>query len=77
MNGGRTDLFDKEQKEIAILETYLPKSMTVDEIRNKVAEIIKKGSFTKSDIGKVMKEFSSKYEGQDGKIVSGIVRELL
>ncbi len=75
LDAGRTDLFIKEQKQIAIIEVYLPKALTTEEVETIIKEIITTGSYGKADMGKVIKEFNSKYQGQaDGKTVSEIVK---
>ncbi len=77
--GNRQDLVDQNEAEIKILEGYLPEQMGEDEIRKLVAEAIEKvGATTPKDMGKVMKEIMPKTKGRaDGKVVNGIVRELL
>ena len=77
--GNRQDLVDQNEAEIKILEGYLPEQMGEDEIRSLVAEAIEKvGATTPKDMGKVMKEIMPKTKGRaDGKVVNGIVRELL
>jgi uncharacterized protein YqeY len=77
--GGRSDLVDKEQKELEILKSYLPEQL--DE--KKVEEIVKKiisgiASPSESEFGNVMKLTMQELKGRaDGKIVSGIVKKLL
>ena len=77
--GGRTDLAEAEQIELAILEVYLPQMMSRDEIRT-VAEQKKTelGVTDKSKMGMfmgaVMKELKGKADGED---VKAVVEELL
>ena len=53
---GRQDLINQIKEEIAILEEYLPKQLTAEEIEEKLKEIIEKiGASTMKDIGMVMK----------------------
>jgi uncharacterized protein YqeY len=76
--GGRKDLVEKEQSQIKVLESYLPKAMSTEEITTAIKEIVSLNGYTKADMGKVMKDFNSKYAGQaDGKTVSEIVKSLL
>lgn len=79
IEGGRQDLADKEQAEIEVIQRYLPKALSEEEVREAVAAIIEEqGLSTKKDLGKVMKEVRSKYPGQvDGKLASTIAAELL
>lgn len=54
---GRTDLEEKEKQELEILQTYLPKQLSVEEITNKVKSIaLEIGAATKADFGKLMSE---------------------
>ena len=74
----RTDLVEKEQNELDIIEEYLPKQMEKDEIASAVMEIVKDNGFSgMQDMGKVMKEFNANFSGQDGKEVSNIVKQVL
>lgn len=75
----RADLAQKEEEEIAVIEKFLPKQLSEDEIREKVkAAIAETGAAGPQDMGKVMGVVTKQLAGQaDGKIVSGIVKELL
>ena len=78
--GGRVDLADKEQAEIAVLDAYLPASATDDEIEAAVATAISEtGATTAKDMGKVMKAVMAALVGKtvDGKKVSEAVRRSL
>ncbi|MCX8029018.1 MAG: GatB/YqeY domain-containing protein [Brevinematales bacterium] len=77
--GGRNDLVQKEKQEVSILESYLPKQLSEDEIRNIANEIISSiGAASPSDVGRVMKEIMPKVKGRvDGNLVKRIVEELL
>ena len=77
--GGRPDLVEREQAELAILESYMPKQMDAAAIRSAVAALVKElGASSVKDTGKVMKEFMNRYAGQaDGKMASEAVREIL
>jgi uncharacterized protein YqeY len=73
--GGRTDLADAEQAQIAVLEEFLPPAVDPDEIRMAVREVIAGGA---KDLGKVMGQIVPRYKGRaDGKLINQIVREEL
>jgi uncharacterized protein YqeY len=78
-DAGRNDLAEKEQKELAILMSYLPKQLSVDEIKNEVKNIADKiGAKTKEDFAKLMPEAMKELKGKaDGKVVRNVVEELL
>lgn len=75
----RQDLVDKETKEMEVLQTYLPKQLSEDEIKLLVQEAIKQtGASSMQDIGKVMVALMPKTKGKaDGSLVSQIVKESL
>ena len=75
----RPQLAEKEKIELAILETYLPKMMTEQEIRALIENVINEtGAEGISDIGKVMPIVMQRGEGKvDGKNANIILRELL
>ena len=78
--GGRTDLADKEQAEIAILSAYLPASASDDEIAAAVAAAIAEtGATSAKDMGKVMKAVMAGLAGKtvDGRKVSETVKAKL
>ncbi|MEO2064889.1 MAG: GatB/YqeY domain-containing protein [Desulfurobacteriaceae bacterium] len=77
--GGRQDLVEKEKRELEIVESYLPKQMSEEEIRELVAEVIKEvGASSPKDLGKVMQAVMPKVKGRaDGSLVNRVVRELL
>lgn len=76
--GGRQDLVEKEQSQINVLEAYLPKAMTTEEIISAVKDIISTSGYGKADMGKAIKDFNTKYAGKaDGKTVSEIVKSVL
>ena len=79
IEGGRQDLADKAQAEIDVIQRYLPKALSEEEVREAIAAIIEEqGLSTKKDLGKVMKEVRSRYPAQvDGKVASSIAAELL
>ncbi|GIW61457.1 MAG: aspartyl-tRNA amidotransferase subunit B [Patescibacteria group bacterium] len=79
ISGRRLDLAQKEQKELEILQKYLPQQLDEDEISEIVDEAIRQtGSTSPQDIGKVMGIVMPKIKGKaDGAVVSKIVRERL
>ncbi len=76
---GRQDLADKERKELAILQAYMPKQLTDDEIKVLAQKAIaESGAAVKADIGKVMKVLMPWVKGKsDGKKVNEILGSLL
>ena len=75
----REDLAKKEREEIAVIEKYLPKQMSTEELRQVLQEIISGlGAKTPQDMGKVMGVASKQLAGKaNGKTISAMVRELL
>ena len=75
----RTDLAQKEQEEIEIIEKFLPKQLSADELRSEIAVIISEvGAASPADMGKVMGAATKKLSGKaDGKTISALVKELL
>ena len=77
--GRRDDLVKKEEAELEILKSYLPKEASLDEIRATVKEAIKEtGASSKKESGNVMRAAIEKLKGAcDGKTLSSVVNELL
>ncbi|KPJ73410.1 hypothetical protein AMJ48_01490 [Parcubacteria bacterium DG_74_1] len=77
--GNRLELAEKEKKEIEVLQSYLPKQMSEEEIKRTIEEVIKKvGAKEMKDIGKVMKELMPQVKDRaDNSLVSKAVKELL
>lgn len=77
--GGNQESADKEQKELEILQTYLPEQMGEEEIRKLVKDAIAQtGASTPQDMGKVMGVLMPQTKGKaDGSLVSKIVKEEL
>ena len=75
----RTDLAQKEQEEIEIIEKFLPNQLSADELRAEVAAVISEvGATSPADMGKVMGAATKKLAGKaDGKTISALVKELL
>ena len=76
---GRQELADNELGEAAVMERFLPKQLSVEEVRGKVQEIIAQvGATTIQDMGKVMGAANRALAGlSDGRTISTIVKELL
>jgi uncharacterized protein YqeY len=76
---GRNDLADKEQKELSVLEKYLPEQMSEEQITEIVkATISEMGASSMKDMGKVMGAVTGKTQGAaDNKLVSQIVKAQL
>lgn len=75
----RDDLAEAELAQVAVIESYLPKPLSVEEIETVVKEIISDtGASSIKDMGKVMGAANKKLAGQaDGKTISDIVKKLL
>ncbi len=75
----REDLATKEQEEISIIEKFLPKQMSPEELKAAVSDIIASvGASSPADMGKVMGAASKQLAGKaDGKTISALVKELL
>ena len=77
---GRSELAEKEQTELAVLEDYLPQSATIEEIESAVTEAISEtGANSMKEMGAVMKAAQAKLAGKsaDGRIVSETVKAKL
>jgi uncharacterized protein len=76
---GRTEMADKEKKEMAFLKTLLPAQLTPEKLEAIVKEAIAEvGATSKQQMGSVMKAAQAKAAGQaDGKTLSQIVQRLL
>ena len=75
----REDLAQKEREEISVIEAYLPKQLSADEIKTVVQAIITQtGASSPADMGKVMGMASKQLAGKaDGKTISETVKALL
>ena len=77
--GGRQDLVEKEKKELAILQSFLPQPISDEELRIKIKEAIaQSGAADVKDMGKVMKLLVPQLVGKaEGSKISQMVRECL
>ncbi len=75
----RQDLSQTEQEELEVIESFLPKQLSAEELRAELEAIISKtGAQGMKDMGKVMGMASSSLKGKaDGKAIADIVKELL
>jgi len=77
--GGRTDLVDQEQRELEIINEYLPKQLSGEEAMEIVKKIMSDvGAVSAKDFGKVMSLAMKELKGKvDGKVVQEIVKQQL
>lgn len=77
--GGRSDLVEKEEAELEILQRYLPEALSEDEVRALIRSAVEEvGAAGVKDLGKVMKQVMPQVTGRvDGKRVSEIAKEIL
>lgn len=75
----RQDLADEELSQIAVLEKYLPKQMSAEELEVELKKIIEQvGATSPKDMGKVMGVASKALAGKaEGRAISGTVKRLL
>ncbi len=75
----RQDLVEKEERELSIIQSYLPRQLTAEELRDIIKDAIKEvGASSQKDIGRVMKFVMAKVRGQvDGRLVSELAKNLL
>ena len=79
IKGGRAELAEKEEAEIKIIERFLPKQLSGDEMKAAVEAVIKEtGAESVKDMGKVMGALRAKYAGQmDFAAASAVIKSLL
>lgn len=77
--GHRPDLVEKEEAELAVLQTYLPAQASPAEVEALARQVISEvGARGKQDMGKVMPLVISRLRGKaDGRLISQVVQELL
>ncbi|KFA89979.1 GatB/YqeY domain-containing protein [Archangium violaceum] len=78
-SGGRPELAEKEEQEISVLQNYLPKQLSADELRAEVqAAITEAGAKSAKDMGAVMKLLTPKLQGRaEGRAISEEVKNQL
>lgn len=76
---GRQDLADEELAQVSVIERYLPKPLTAEELEAAIKEIISScGATSAKDMGKVMGVATKQLAGKaDGKAISAVVKSLL
>jgi len=76
---GRNDLAQKEQFELEVINRYLPKQMTEEEVATELKKIIEQvGAKGPQDMGKVMGSATKQLAGKaDGKMISELVKKIL
>ena len=75
---GRKDLIEQTQKEIAILESYLPQQMNEYDLTKALEDIINEMKATSKDMGKVIRKAKEIYGNQiDARMTSDIIKKLL
>lgn len=77
--GGRQDLVDEEEAELALLQLYLPQQLSRAEVEGDARQVIAEvGASGPHDIGKVMKPLVARLKGKaDGQLINQVVGELL
>lgn len=75
----RQELAETEQKQLDVIELFLPQPLTAEELKAKLKDIIAEvGASSSKDMGKVMGKASKELAGRaDGKTISATVKELL
>ena len=75
----RNDLAEVELSQAAIIENYLPKQLSEEELKAEISKIISNlGATALADLGKVMGVATKQFAGKaDGKVISTIVKDLL
>ncbi len=75
----RDDLAKKEAEELAVIEKFLPKQLSAEELKTVLEKLIKEtGASSPADMGKVMGAATKQLSGKaDGKMIATLVKELL
>jgi uncharacterized protein len=78
-NGGRPELAEQERQELAIIQEYLPKQMSQEELEKAVRDIVSQsGAAGPGDFGKVMPLVMKQLKGKaDGRLIQETVKKLL
>jgi uncharacterized protein YqeY len=76
--GGRQDLVDAEERQLAVIAGYLPQALSEGDTRAAIEAIVKElGLTTKKDLGQLMKALKAKHPTADPKLASQIAASLL
>lgn len=77
--GGRTDLVDKEEAELKIIQSFMPEQLSEEDLRREIKQAIAEtGAMSVKDMGKVMKVLMPKLTGKaDGKLLGEMVKAAL
>lgn len=77
--GGRQDLAEEEMAQVRVMEEYLPKALSPEELTERIKAIVAEvGAAGPKDMGKVMKAANAALAGlADGKAISGAVKDIL
>ena len=77
--GGRDDLVEKNEKELEVLQSYLPEPMSEEEVREVLKEIVAEtGASSMKEMGKVMGAAKAKIGSRaEGRVINQIAKELL
>jgi uncharacterized protein YqeY len=77
--GGRPELADKEEQELAVIQEFLPAQLGEEEVRGIIEEAVAEtGATSMKDMGKVMKVVTARTVGRaDGRVVSDLVKARL
>lgn len=77
--GGRAELVEQEKKELAIIQEYLPKQMSIDDVSKVIDQIVvETGATAAADFGKVMPQVMKQLKGKaDGKLIQEMVKKRL
>jgi uncharacterized protein YqeY len=78
-NGGRPELAEQERQELAIIQEYLPKQLSQEEVEKAVRDIVSQaGAGGPGDFGKVMPQVMKQLKGKaDGRLIQETVKKLL
>lgn len=76
---GREDIAQQEERELAVLASYLPEQLSLEEMQQQIEAVVQElGATSSQDIGRVMKVVMATMKGRaDGSTVNRLVRERL
>ena len=76
---GREEMAQQEERELAILESYLPEQLSTEDLMQRIDTVIRElGATSEKDLGRVMRVLMPTVKGRaDGTTVNGLVRERL